>query len=104
MKDDEDDPSKYYEDATARELRLILESQTSIHRMLQQLETKLNEVTQQQSLHTTMLQQNTGAIQHQQQQQRQGADNTAPPTQQVGAPGGKCKFWKKGFIDKPEQS
>lgn len=29
--EDEDDFAKYYEDATARELRLIYESQTAIH-------------------------------------------------------------------------
>ena len=30
-KDDEEDPLKYFEDATARELRLIYEAQTGIH-------------------------------------------------------------------------
>lgn len=57
VKEDDEDLAKYYEDATVRELRLIYEAQTGIHQVLQQMETRLREITQQQALHTTYLQQ-----------------------------------------------
>jgi lectin, mannose-binding 1 len=57
VKEDDEDLAKYYEDATVRELRLIYEAQTGIHQVLQQMETRLREINQQQALHTTYLQQ-----------------------------------------------
>ncbi|KAI1722185.1 legume-like lectin family domain-containing protein [Ditylenchus destructor] len=66
--DDEYDPAKYFEDVTARELRLIYESQTAIHKVMQQMEMKLQEINQQQHVHTSLLQQGGGAVQQQQQQ------------------------------------
>ncbi|KAI1718702.1 legume-like lectin family domain-containing protein [Ditylenchus destructor] len=65
--DDEYDPAKYFEDVTARELRLIYESQTAIHKVMQQMEMKLQEINQQQHVHTSLLQQGGGAVQQQQQ-------------------------------------
>ena len=47
---------KYYEDGTARELRLIYESQTTIHAVMQSIEAKLQVIAQQQQIHTQMLQ------------------------------------------------
>uniref|UniRef100_A0A1I7XGQ3 arginyltransferase n=1 Tax=Heterorhabditis bacteriophora TaxID=37862 RepID=A0A1I7XGQ3_HETBA len=44
--DDEFDEAKYYEDATARELRLIYESQTAIHQVMQQMEQHLQQIQQ----------------------------------------------------------
>lgn len=55
--DEEEDPSKFYEDATQRELRLIYESQTTIYQLMQQMEQKLRDIQQQQNIHTSMLQQ-----------------------------------------------
>uniref|UniRef100_A0A915B1V6 L-type lectin-like domain-containing protein n=1 Tax=Parascaris univalens TaxID=6257 RepID=A0A915B1V6_PARUN len=55
--DNEEDIAKYFEDATQRELRLIYESQTAIHQVMQQIEQKLREISQQQNVHTSMLQQ-----------------------------------------------
>lgn len=43
---DEEDPTKYYEDAETRELRLIHESQNAIYKILQQMEHKLNQIQQ----------------------------------------------------------
>ena len=43
-KDDDDDPSRYYEDVQARELRLIHESQAQIYTILQSMEQKLNTI------------------------------------------------------------
>ncbi|TKR95182.1 hypothetical protein L596_009384 [Steinernema carpocapsae] len=60
--DEEEDFAKYFEDATARELRLIYESQTAIHQVMQQMETKLREISQQQNTHTSMLQQGGGHV------------------------------------------
>ncbi|KAK0422480.1 hypothetical protein QR680_007598 [Steinernema hermaphroditum] len=60
-KDEDEDLSKYFEDSNARELRLIYESQTAIHQVMQQMETKLREISQQQNVHTSMLQQG-GAV------------------------------------------
>ncbi|KAH7728699.1 Ile-1 protein [Aphelenchoides avenae] len=59
--DDEYDPSKYYEDATQRELRQIYEAQTSIYKVLQQMEARLQQIQQQQTQHTSMLAQGGGA-------------------------------------------
>lgn len=42
--DNEEDIAKYFEDATQRELRLIYESQTAIHQVMQQIEQKLREI------------------------------------------------------------
>jgi len=80
--DEEEEYAKYFEDAAARELRLIYETQNAIHRVMQQMETKLNQIQQNQNYHTSMLQQQ-GAVAPpggQQQQQQQ-----PPPVQ--GAPG-----------------
>ncbi|KAI6208270.1 ERGIC-53-like protein [Aphelenchoides besseyi] len=44
--EDEDDPSRYYEDAQARELRLIHESQGQIYTILQQMDQKLSQIQQ----------------------------------------------------------
>uniref|UniRef100_A0A1I7ZA56 L-type lectin-like domain-containing protein n=1 Tax=Steinernema glaseri TaxID=37863 RepID=A0A1I7ZA56_9BILA len=71
---DEEDLSKYFEDATARELRLIYESQTAIHQVMQQMEAKLREISQQQNVHTSMLQQG-GAV---------AQPGGAPPAQGTG--------------------
>ncbi|CAJ0562863.1 unnamed protein product, partial [Mesorhabditis spiculigera] len=46
--DDEDEFGKYYEDASARELRLIYESQNAIHEIMKQMDQKLIEIRQQQ--------------------------------------------------------
>lgn len=54
--DDEEDAAKYYEDATARELRLIYEAQTAIHQIMQNLDNKLKEIQNTQNVHTSMLQ------------------------------------------------
>lgn len=51
--DEEDDPSRYYEDVSARELRLVHEGQAQIYQILQQMEQKL-----------TAIQQNSGSVQH----------------------------------------
>lgn len=48
--------AKYYEDATSRELRLIYESQTTIHAVMQSIEAKLQGISQQQQIHSQMLQ------------------------------------------------
>lgn len=56
--DDVDDFAKYFEDATARELRLIYESQNAIHLVMQQMEQKLQSIIQQQNQHTQLI--NTG--------------------------------------------
>uniref|UniRef100_A0A914VUV4 L-type lectin-like domain-containing protein n=1 Tax=Plectus sambesii TaxID=2011161 RepID=A0A914VUV4_9BILA len=65
--DDVDDFAKYFEDATARELRLIYESQNAIHLVMQQMEQKLQAIVQQQNQHTQLI--NTvrsgGAVQQQ---------------------------------------
>lgn len=47
-KDDEDQQAKYYEDGQMRELRLIYEAQSNIHKVMQQMELKLQEIAQQQ--------------------------------------------------------
>lgn len=60
--ENEEDLAKYYEDATQRELRLIFESQTSIRQIMQQMEQKLREISQQQNIHTSMLQQAGAAV------------------------------------------
>ncbi|EGT54446.1 hypothetical protein CAEBREN_22656 [Caenorhabditis brenneri] len=44
--DDEYDPNKYYEDATARELRLIYESQNAIHQVMQNMDQRLAQIQQ----------------------------------------------------------
>ncbi|KAI6229001.1 ERGIC-53-like protein [Aphelenchoides fujianensis] len=44
--DEEDDPSRYYEDIQARELRLIHESQAQIYTILQQMDGKLAQLQQ----------------------------------------------------------
>uniref|UniRef100_A0A915ERC1 L-type lectin-like domain-containing protein n=1 Tax=Ditylenchus dipsaci TaxID=166011 RepID=A0A915ERC1_9BILA len=80
-RDDEEDPSKYYEDTNARELRLIYESQTAIHRTMQQMELKLQEINQQQHVHTSLIQQGSGAAVAQQQVPQGGAP---PPPPQTG--------------------
>uniref|UniRef100_F1L312 Protein ERGIC-53 n=2 Tax=Ascaris TaxID=6251 RepID=F1L312_ASCSU len=59
--DNEEDIAKYFEDATQRELRLIYESQTAIHQVMQQIEQKLREISQQQNVHTSMLQQGSAS-------------------------------------------
>lgn len=62
-KDDEEETiAKYYEDSTARELRLIYESQTAIHAVMQNIENKLQGISQQQSVHTQILQNGPGAV------------------------------------------
>jgi mannose-binding lectin 1 len=66
-KDDDDEAAKYYEDAQMRELRMIYESQANIHRVMQQMETKLQEIYQQQQVHTSILKGGGGAVQQQQQ-------------------------------------
>ncbi|KHJ78152.1 Legume-like lectin family protein, partial [Oesophagostomum dentatum] len=43
-KDDDYDEAKYFEDATARELRQLFESQSHIYELLQRMETKLNQI------------------------------------------------------------
>lgn len=45
-KDDDEleDPLKYFEDATARELRLIYEAQTAIHQVMKNMDDKLREI------------------------------------------------------------
>lgn len=55
--ENEEDIAKYYEDATQRELRLIYEGQNAIHQVMQQMEQKLRDISQQQNVHTSMLQQ-----------------------------------------------
>ncbi|CAB03169.1 L-type lectin-like domain-containing protein [Caenorhabditis elegans] len=47
--DDEYDPNKYYEDATARELRLIYESQNAIHQVMQNMDQRLAQIQQAQT-------------------------------------------------------
>lgn len=42
------DPSKLYEDTMERELRLIYEGQNTIHRVVAQLDAKLNQIIQSQ--------------------------------------------------------
>lgn len=67
-KDDEEETiAKYYEDTTARELRLIYESQTTIHAVMQSIETKLQVINQQQQIHTQMLKTDAvgGGVAHQ---------------------------------------
>lgn len=58
--DEEDNIAKYYEDATARELRLIYESQNTIHAVMQSIEVKLQGIIQQQQIHTQMFQHGSG--------------------------------------------
>ena len=72
-KDDEDETAKYYEDAQMRELRMIYETQANIYKVMQQMETKLQEIAQQQHVHTSMLQGGAGAVQQQPGQQQQVA-------------------------------
>lgn len=53
-----------------RELRLIYEAQSNIHKVMVQMELKLQEIVRQQQQHTAMLQQGgqgAGAVQQQQQ-------------------------------------
>ncbi|VDK43452.1 unnamed protein product [Anisakis simplex] len=71
----EEDIAKYFEDATQKELRMIYESQTAIHQIMQQMEQKLNAISQQQNVHTSMLQQ--GAVAGGAQQQGGGAGQVA---------------------------
>lgn len=44
--DDEYDANKYYEDATARELRMIYESQNAIHQVMQNMDQRLAQIQQ----------------------------------------------------------
>ncbi|CAJ0962931.1 unnamed protein product, partial [Mesorhabditis belari] len=67
--DEEDEYGKYFEDATARELRLIYESQTAIHKVMQQMEQKLIEIRQGQV--------SGGVAVPQQQQQHTGSQHVA---------------------------
>lgn len=57
-KEDElEEYAKYFEDATARELRLIYEAQDGVHKVLQQIDAKMQNIINQQSQHTPLLQQ-----------------------------------------------
>uniref|UniRef100_A0A0R3RUF0 L-type lectin-like domain-containing protein n=1 Tax=Elaeophora elaphi TaxID=1147741 RepID=A0A0R3RUF0_9BILA len=46
-----------YEDVSQREMRMILEMQTNIHQILQHLENRLQEISQQQNVQSSMIQQ-----------------------------------------------
>lgn len=52
--DDDEDPSRYYEDIQARELRRVYEGQAQIYQILQQIEQKI-----------LSLQKTDGVVQHQ---------------------------------------
>lgn len=75
-KDDEDEAAKYYEDPQMRELRNIYETQANIHRLMQEMDTKLQEIAKQQQMHTSLLQ-GTGVVQQQQQQAAAGGSRSA---------------------------
>ncbi|KAM3721822.1 Protein ERGIC-53 [Dirofilaria immitis] len=49
--------AEVYEDASQREMRMILEMQTNIHQILQHLESRLQDIGRQQSIQSSMLQQ-----------------------------------------------
>ncbi|MCP9264168.1 Protein ERGIC-53 [Dirofilaria immitis] len=49
--------AEVYEDASQREMRMILEMQTNIHQILQHLESRLQDISRQQSIQSSMLQQ-----------------------------------------------
>uniref|UniRef100_A0A914MR13 L-type lectin-like domain-containing protein n=1 Tax=Meloidogyne incognita TaxID=6306 RepID=A0A914MR13_MELIC len=53
---DQDDASKYYEDAQMRELRQIYEAQAQIYKVMQTMEQKLTDISKQQVVHTSLLQ------------------------------------------------
>ncbi|VDN36517.1 unnamed protein product [Gongylonema pulchrum] len=49
--------AKMYEDASQRELRMIFEMQANVHNVLLQMERRVQEISQQQSVHTSLIQQ-----------------------------------------------
>ncbi|CAI5439022.1 unnamed protein product [Caenorhabditis angaria] len=61
-----DDPTKFYEDATARELRLIYESQNAIHQVMQNMDQRLAQIQQTQLTGSAAVPQTTGGQQQQQ--------------------------------------
>uniref|UniRef100_A0A183BXI3 L-type lectin-like domain-containing protein n=1 Tax=Globodera pallida TaxID=36090 RepID=A0A183BXI3_GLOPA len=71
--DEEDEQSKYYEDAQQRELRLIYEGQANIHATIQKMELKLGELVHLQQQQQQQQGQAAGAVQQQGQQQQGGA-------------------------------
>ncbi|VIO95599.1 Legume-like lectin family protein [Brugia malayi] len=52
--------AEIYEDASQREMRMILEMQTNIHQILQHLEGRLQDISQQQNVQSSMIQQCAG--------------------------------------------
>jgi mannose-binding lectin 1 len=81
LDNEEEEYARHFEDAAARELRLIYETQNAIHQVMQQMEAKLAQIQQAQNVHTSMLQQRGGVpppVQTGQQQQQQ------PPLTNVG--------------------
>lgn len=76
--DDDELAAKVYEDASSRELRFIHESQAAIHRVLQQVELKLQEISQQQRSQLATIQQ--------QQQQQTGVGGAVQQATGVGVP------------------
>jgi hypothetical protein len=69
---EQDDASKYYEDAQMRELRQIYEAQAQIYKVMQTMEQRLQEISQQQTVHTNLLQGRPAAVPPGQQQQAAG--------------------------------
>jgi mannose-binding lectin 1 len=68
---EQDDASKYYEDAQMRELRQIYEAQAQIYKVMQTMEQRLQEISQQQTVHTNLLQGRPAAAAPPGQQQQQ---------------------------------
>uniref|UniRef100_A0A914ZE35 L-type lectin-like domain-containing protein n=1 Tax=Panagrolaimus superbus TaxID=310955 RepID=A0A914ZE35_9BILA len=60
LDNEEEEYARHFEDAAARELRLIYETQNAIHQVMQQMEAKLAQIQQAQNVHTSMLQQRGG--------------------------------------------
>ncbi|KAL7071216.1 hypothetical protein ACQ4LE_009442 [Meloidogyne hapla] len=70
---EQDNASKYYEDAQMRELRQIYEAQAQIYKVMQTMEQKLQDISQQQTVHTSLLQGGAAVPQAGQQQQAAAA-------------------------------
>ncbi|CAG9537028.1 unnamed protein product [Cercopithifilaria johnstoni] len=57
-----DEIAEVYEDASQREMRMILEMQTNIRQILQHLESRLQDISQQQNVQSSLIQQCTGRV------------------------------------------